>query len=75
MGEFLLPEVSNFDYIVQITGKFDDKNMKTMLEGMKRIEEVVLSAEIPLRKIKSKERLVYLEEKPVPARFKGLSKK
>ncbi len=43
MGEFLLPEVSNFDYIVQITGKFKDENMRKMLDGIKKLEEVVLS--------------------------------
>jgi len=75
MGEFLLPEVSNFDYIVQIAGKFKEESMKQLLEGMKQVGEVVLSAEIPLKKIKSKERLIYLEEKPAPERFKGSFKK
>jgi hypothetical protein len=71
MGEFLLHEVSNFDYIIQVTGKFDDENMKALADGVKEMPEVVMSAEIPLRKIKSKERLVYVEEKQAPARFKN----
>ena len=63
-GEYLLPEVSNFDYIIQVWGKYDDEDMRLLVEAIKQFPEVVMSAEIPVKKIKSKERLVYEEEKP-----------
>ncbi|HLP52072.1 MAG TPA: IPExxxVDY family protein [Chitinophagales bacterium] len=75
LDEVLLPEISNFDYILQIHGKFEEEEMKNLMEGIRAFPEVVMTAEIPLKKIKSKERLVYEEEKPVqklisPKRFR-----
>lgn len=75
LDEVLLPEISNFDYILQIHGKFEEEEIKQLMEGIKQFPEVVMTAEIPLKKIKSKERLVYEEEKPVqklisPKRFR-----
>ena len=69
LGEYLLPEVNNFDYIIQINGKFSDERLKFLIEGVKQFPEVVMIAEIKPRKIKSVERLVYQEEKPVVKRF------
>ena len=62
MGEYLLPEISNFDYLVQVRGKFNDDDMKTFMDGIKQFPEVVMCLEVPLKKIKSKERLGYEEE-------------
>ena len=75
MGEYLLPEISNFDYIVQVRGKFTDENMSALMDGIRQFPEVVMCSEVPLKKIKSKERLSYEEEKEVqrlisPKRFK-----
>ena len=75
LNEVLLPEISNFDYIIQIQGKFEPDYLKNMIENIKQFPDVMMTAEIPLKKIKSKERLVYEEEKPVqklisPKRFK-----
>ena len=64
LGEFLLPEVNNFDYIIQVTGKYPAEEIKTLAEKIKQFPDVMMSAEIPLKRIKSKERLVYEEEKP-----------
>ena len=64
LGEVLLPEVSNFDYIVQINGKYETDEVVSLVEGIKQFPEVMMSAEIPVKKIKSKERLVYEEERP-----------
>lgn len=66
MGEFLLPEVSNFDYIVQVTGKYNDEDMRNLTDGIKLFPDVVMCTEIPLKRIKSKERLTYEEEKHSP---------
>ena len=65
LQDVLLPEISNFDYVLQIHGKCEDDNLKNLVSGIKQFPEVVMTAEIPLKKIKSKERLVYEEIKPV----------
>ena len=63
-GEVLLPEVSNFDYIVQIQGNYETEAVENLVKGIRQFPEVVMTAEIPLKKIKSKERLIYEEERP-----------
>ena len=75
MGEYLLPEISNFDYLVQIRGKFTDENMVSFMDGIRQFPEVVMCSDVPLKKIKSRERLTYEEEMEVqrlisPKRFK-----
>ena len=75
LGEYLLPEISNFDYIVQLRGKFTDDDVTTLMDGIKQFPQVVMCLEVPLKKIKSKDRLSYQEEKEVhrlisPRRFK-----
>lgn len=73
--DVLLPEISNFDYVIKIHGKYEAADIKTLTDGIRLFPDVMMTAEIPLKKIKSKERLVYEEEKPVqklisPRRFK-----
>ena len=75
MGEYLLPEISNFDFLVQIRGKFTDDDARNLMDGIRRFPEVVMCQDVPLKKIKSKERLSYEEEKEVqrlisPKRFR-----
>ena len=75
LQDVLLPEISNFDYVLQIHGKYEEDELKNLIAGVKQFPEVLMTAEIPLKKIKSRERLVYEEEKPVqklisPKRFK-----
>jgi hypothetical protein len=65
LNEVLLPEISNFDYVLQLHGRFEAEDIKTLIEGIKAFPEVIMTAEIPLKKIKSKERLVYEEERVV----------
>lgn len=65
LGEYLLPEINNFDYIVQVRGKFTDDDIVTLMEGIRKFPEVVMCLEVPLKKIKSRERLSYEEEKEV----------
>ena len=65
MGEYLLPEISNFDYLVQLRGKFTEDDIKAFMDGIRQFPEVVMCLEVPLKKIKSKERLAYEEEKEV----------
>ncbi len=73
--DILLPEISNFDFVLQIHGLYDDEDLRSLIAGIKNFPEVMMTAEIPLKKIKSKERLIYEEEKIVqklisPKRFK-----
>jgi len=75
LQDVLLPEINNFDYVLQIHGKYEEEELKNLIAGIKQFPEVIMTAEIPLKKIKSKERLVYEEEKSVqklisPKRFK-----
>jgi len=75
LGDFLLPEVNNFDYILQVSGKYADGEMKQLMTEIKKFPETIMCTAIPLKKIKSKERLVYEEaveaRKLLPAkRFK-----
>ena len=52
--EVLLPEAANFDYILRIGGKFTTDAVKKLVEEIKQVPEVIISTEIPLKKIKSK---------------------
>lgn len=65
LQDVLLPEISNFDYVLQIHGKYKGEELKNLTAAIKQFPEVMMTAEIPLKKIKSKERLVYVEEKIV----------
>lgn len=73
-GELLLPEAGSFDFLLQVTGRTEDDFIHGIIESVKLFPDVLLTAEIPLKKIKNKERLVYEEEKPArklitPKRF------
>lgn len=64
LQEVLLPEVPNFDYLLQVFGSYGTEDLSSLLAGIKNFPEVVMTAAIPLKKIKNKERLIYQEEKP-----------
>jgi hypothetical protein len=64
LGQHLLNEVSNFDYILQIWGKYSDEELHVLMDGIKLFPQTVMTAEVPLKKVKTRERLVYHEEKP-----------
>lgn len=66
LGQHLLTEVSQFDYILQIWGRYSDEELHVLMDGIKLFPNTVMIAEVPLKKIKTRERLVYREEKPVP---------
>jgi hypothetical protein len=69
LGEYLLHEVSNFDYVIQVLGKYEDQEMAGLIEAVRAFPEVMMVTEIPLKRIRSKERLVYEEEKPARKLF------
>lgn len=62
LGEFLLPEMSGYDYLIQVTGKFTDVESEQLIKGIKQIPETVLCAVIPPKKIRNHARLIYEEE-------------
>lgn len=64
LGQHLLSEVSNFDYILQIWGKYSDEELHVLIDGIRLFPNTMMTAEVPLKKIKTRERLVYREEKP-----------
>lgn len=63
LGEVLLTEAANFDFIVQVKGDCNENEIVAIVDGIKSFPEILACTEIPLKKIKSKERLVYFEEK------------
>lgn len=62
-GDVLLPEVHGFDFILQIKGVAETEGLTRWVSNISALPEVVLCLEIPLTKIKSRERLTYEEEK------------
>ncbi len=66
VGEYLLPEFSDYDYLIQVFGRPENEQITDILDAVKSIPEVALAAEIPLKKAKSKDRLFYnVEKEPV----------
>ena len=69
LGQYLLNEVSNFDYILQIKGKYSAEELHMLMDSIKLFPNTVMTAEVPLKKVKTRERLVYREEKPAQKLF------
>lgn len=62
-GEVLLPEATGFDFLLRITGHPETATLADMVDAIRNLPDVLLTAEIPARKIKNRERLIYEEEK------------
>ena len=62
-GEVLLPEAASFDFLLRVDGNLEIEQVSTLVDGIRNLPDVLLTAEIPARKIKNRERLVYEEEK------------
>lgn len=58
-GGFLMPEMKVTDYFILIKGFIDDEDLKSLLEAIIQIDEVVSATEIDVTKLKSKENLVF----------------
>ena len=43
LNEVLLPEISNFDYVIQIKGKYSEDEMSALMNGIKQFPEVVMT--------------------------------
>jgi hypothetical protein len=57
LGETLLPQLSDYDYLLKIEGNVSAQQISAALEGIKALKEVIICAEIPLDKIKQAGRL------------------
>ena len=64
MGELLLPEAGNFDYLLKTEGSY--KGIKDLVKKIKAIDAVLAVSEISVKTLKNWDRLAYEEpvEKP-----------
>lgn len=62
VGDYMLPEFSNFDYLLMIKGELENEQMSNYIDAISNMESVLLCTEIPVARIKNKNRLVYLEQ-------------
>ena len=58
-GGFLVPEMKVVDYFILIKSFIDEEDLKTLLDGLNKIDDVVVASEIDIDKLKSKENLVF----------------
>jgi hypothetical protein len=63
LGDVLLPEIVQFDYVMKVSGKISAEEISEQLEVIGQLPDMMLCKEIELKKIKNKERLEYEEEK------------
>lgn len=50
LNEVLLPEISNFDYVIQVQGKYTEEEMSALMNGIKQFPEVLMTAEFHSKK-------------------------
>lgn len=58
-GGLLIPEMKLTDYFILIKEFIDEEDLRILLEGINRIEGIVVATEIDVEKLKSKENLVF----------------
>jgi hypothetical protein len=63
LGEVLLSEISQFDFLIKISDSITDKELNELLDSIGQLPNVIFCTEIELKKIKNKGRLEYVEEK------------
>lgn len=71
LGDVLLPEITQFDFVMKISGKLSDEELSDQLEAMGQLPDIMFCTEIALKKIKNKERLEYEEEKVTQKLMRG----
>ncbi len=57
LGENLLPQLNDYNYLLKIEGHTSDFNLSGTLDSIKNLKEVIICAEIPLDKVKQPDRL------------------
>jgi len=56
---YLIPEMKRVDYFILIKNYLDEEDMESFLDGINKIPEVVVAAEVNPEKLKSKENLIF----------------
>ncbi|PWG82661.1 IPExxxVDY family protein [Pararcticibacter amylolyticus] len=56
---YLIPEMKQTDYFILIKNYLDEEDTDNFMEGLNRIPEIVVAAEVNPGKLKSKENLVF----------------
>ncbi|WP_276359194.1 IPExxxVDY family protein [Daejeonella sp. H1SJ63] len=56
---FLIPEMKKVDFFLLIRNYIDDEDLRQLINGINRIPEVLVAAEVDPKKLKSKENLIF----------------
>lgn len=56
---FLVPEMKKVDFFLLIRNYIDDEDLRKLINGLNRIPEVLVAAEVDPKKLKSKENLIF----------------
>lgn len=56
---YLIPEMKKTDYFILIRNYLDEEDLENFMEGLNKIPEVVVAAEVDPGKLKSKENLIF----------------
>jgi hypothetical protein len=56
---YLVPEMNKVDYFIVIRTFIDDEDLQKLLDGINKLPEVVVAAEVDPKKLKSKENLIF----------------
>ncbi|MFC2098688.1 IPExxxVDY family protein [Bacteroidota bacterium] len=55
---YLLEEMSNIDYLIQVSGDFDEKFIRSMVKKLNNLQEITLAFPVEPSKLKSKRKLL-----------------
>lgn len=61
-GDILVPELPRLDFLLQINGEPAERDVKQWVQDIQALSKVLLVFEVPLKKVKNKERLIYQEK-------------
>ncbi|MFA5244518.1 MAG: IPExxxVDY family protein [Pedobacter sp.] len=56
---FLVPEMKKVDFFLLIRNYIDDEDLRKLINGLNKIPEVLVAAEVDPKKLKSKENLIF----------------
>lgn len=56
---FLIPEMKKVDFFLLIRNYIDDDDLKMLVNGINKIQDVLVAAEVDPKKLKSKENLIF----------------
>lgn len=56
---YLIPEMKNVDYFILIKNFMDENDVEYFIEGLNKIPEILVAAEVSPEKLKSRENLIF----------------